>query len=207
MREDELEADQKRGGQRCQLPRRPPPRIERRGNRASEHRRDQRQLHEVEVGNAGGVVLPPIPDRERRLTRELPRQRPVPEDTGGVQRVGLQEQDREGSDRGNCEPCRVADEPTQAPKAERRGVGRPERRDDERAELRPAGERREGPTCPARRDEPEAPDQEQRGQRVVRVRVRGVLRERIGRPRKREDARQGQTTEPPADEDEAEHRE
>ena len=54
-------------------------------------------LDEVEVGDAGRVVLPPAPERERRLAVELEAERALDEDARGVQRVGLEQEDEKAA--------------------------------------------------------------------------------------------------------------
>ncbi len=56
-------------------------------------------LDEVEVGQAAGVVLPPVPERPRRVAAELVADRPVPERRELVQRVRVEEDDREDRER------------------------------------------------------------------------------------------------------------
>ena len=69
------------------------------------------------------------------------------------------------------------------------GIRRPERRDEQRAELRPAGERDRRPARPVRRDEQESEQEERGHDRVVRVGVQRVRRERVAPPRRRRAAR------------------
>ena len=78
-------------------------------------------------------------------------------------------------------------------------VGRPERDHEQRARTSPA--RREPTKGAARRGrprEPEAQDQERREDRVVRVRARHVLRERVGGPGERERRAEARPAEAPA---------
>ena len=84
--------------------------------------------------------------------------------------------------------------------ASRQPVRQPHRRDDERRELRPAGERDERAARPRPRDQPEPPDEERRKQRVVRVRARRVLRERVGGPREGKRRAEARPAEAEADE-------
>ena len=79
-------------------------------------------------------------------------------------------------------------------------VREPERREQQPGELRPARERDRRAARPGGGGEPEAPDQERGHDRVVRVRVRGVERERIRRPRERERRAEPRPAEAPPDE-------
>ena len=69
------------------------------GERADDEQRLEHALHEVQVGHAARVVLPPVPERERRLAADLPADRAVPEDAQRVQRVRLEQDDRERRER------------------------------------------------------------------------------------------------------------
>ena len=155
----------------------------------------------VQVGEAG-VVLPPVPERERRLAPDLRRQRPVVEDASRVQRIGVEQEDRERGHR-RREERRAEDQ--RRPDPAGIGVGRPERRDQERCELRPPGQRGESPARGRRADEPEAEDQQHWPDRVVRVRAGHVLRERVRGPREGERDREPAPAEAQADEREADH--
>ena len=181
MCQDELEPEQQHAGQRRELQRRLPPR----DPREREHRDDQQRLeealHDLQIGQALRVVLPPVPDRERRLAGELPRQRAVPEHARRVPDVRLEQDDRERRERREREARRRAHD-----LLARHAIRDPHRRHQQRRELRPAGERREDAARPRRREQPEAPDEKRGQQRVVRVRARRVLRERIRGPRERE---------------------
>ena len=158
-------------------------------------------LEHVQVGEAG-VVLPPVPERERRLAPDLRRQRPVVEDTRRVHRIAVEEQDRE---RGHRRGEEGGAEDQRGPYPAGIGVGRPERRDHERRELRPPGERDQSPARGRRGDEPEAEDQQHRPDRVVRVRAGHVLRERVRGPREGQRDREPASAEAQADEPEADH--
>jgi hypothetical protein len=138
----ELEREQERGGQGRQLEGALLPRDERgdRGERDDPHLDDG--LERREVGDPAGVVLAPAPEREGRLAVELESERPLPERAERVPEGRLEEQDREGEQRRDAEAER---EPRQASRLETRRVRQPERRDDERRELRPRGERHSGP--------------------------------------------------------------
>src|SRR5512132_3604541 len=99
----ELEADPD-GRRECgELQDRLAPRDERDEQSAPDKAHLQHLLHEVEVGDALRVVLPPTPDRERRLAVELEAERALAEHARGVERVGLQQQDEEGGDGSGCE--------------------------------------------------------------------------------------------------------
>ena len=86
----------------------------------------------------------------------------------------------------------------------RLGVAGPERHEQQRGELRPARQRDGRAAGHRARQGDEPPDQECRGDRVVGVRARRVLRERPGDPRERERRCESRATEPPADDHEAE---
>ena len=101
MRQRELEADQERGGQRGELERRLAARHEVAGDRTDREQSDQDLLGKSEVRDPRSVVLAPAPDRERRVPAHLPAERPVPEDPGRVRRVRLEQEDREGGERGD----------------------------------------------------------------------------------------------------------
>ena len=102
-------------------------------------------LDDLQVGDAGGVVLPPAPDRERRVAVELEAERALGEDAGRVQRVRLEQEDEEGCERGAGEAEREAAH--RGPQPVR--IGEPERRQQERSELRPARERDAAPRAQA----------------------------------------------------------
>ena len=95
-------------------------------------------------------------------------------------------------------------EPQRRPRAQPVRVGEPERREQERRELRPARERDGRTPRDGRRREPEAPDEERRHDRVVRVRVQRVGGEREGEPAERERDGELRAAEPAADEEQAE---
>src|SRR4051812_38191706 len=154
VRQHDLEAEQQRGGERGELERRLAPRDEVDGDRAEQQRHLEHPLQQVQVGQAG-VVLPPVPERERRLTVDLPGDRPLPELVRRAQRMPVERQDRERDDRRREER---GDEVQRGTQASFR-IGGPERREQQRRELRPARERAERATRDRRADEPEAPDQ------------------------------------------------
>src|SRR5438128_12417644 len=79
VREGELEADQDGRGQRGELERRLAAGDEVAGDRPGHEQSDDDLLEPAEVGDSGRVVLPPAPDRERRVAADLPAQRAVPE--------------------------------------------------------------------------------------------------------------------------------
>src|SRR6266545_1644880 len=170
--------------------------------RPDHERRLQYPLDEVEVRDSLRVVLLPVPQRERRAAPDLPGDGALPEDAQRVSDVRLEQQDREGEHRRDDETRGVRED-----LAPRRAIGRPERCDDECRELRPRRERDERSACRRPREQPEAPDEERRQQRVVRVRVRDVLREWIGHPRERERRAELGPAEAPSDQREAEQAE
>ena len=67
--------------------------------RADEQHGLQDALNNVEVGQAAGVVLPPVPERPRRVAAELVADGAVPERRDLVQRVRVEEDDREDGER------------------------------------------------------------------------------------------------------------
>src|SRR5688500_18324280 len=203
VRQHELEGRDQRRGQRRELQRRLPARNERCGERTGEHERLHDLVRKVEVRYAARVVLPPVPDREWRLAPELPAERSVPERARGFEHVRLEEEHREREHRAREVAEEIAHDSPRVPLR----IGRPQRRDRERCELRPAGER--GEAAPQRRlgREEEADDEQRRKNRVVRVRARRVLRERIRRPRERERRSEALSAEAPADECEPEYAE
>ncbi len=133
-----------------------------RGKIATTTRADDEQaledvLDEVQVRQAARVVLPPVPERPRRVATDLPADRPVPEDAQLVQRARLEQDDRErGESRAPANPA------TNRPETRRSGIGEPERRDEERRELRQPGKRGERAAADGRGDEPEPPDEKAR---------------------------------------------
>src|SRR3954470_9201288 len=165
VRQHDLEAEQQRGGERGELERRLAARDEVDGDRSEQERDLEHALQQVQVGQAR-VVLPPVPERERRLAVDLPGDRPLPELVRGAQRVPVERQDREGGEARGEE--RGGEDERRAQPSFR--IRRPERRQQQRRELRPARERAERTARDRRADEPEAPDQKQRRERVVRVR-------------------------------------
>ena len=66
----------------------------------------QDALDDVQVGDAARVVLPPVPERPRRVAADLPADRPVPEDAQLVQRARLEQHDRERGERRDREARR-----------------------------------------------------------------------------------------------------
>ena len=101
-------------------------------------------------------------------------------------RVGLEQQDEEG---GDCRSREAEHEPAHRGAASRSGT---RARAVRAAGPRTSSSRRapRPPPSPGRGRQPEAPDQERGHDRVVRVRVRRVERERIRRPRERQRRRQ-----------------
>ena len=120
----------------------------------------------MQVGDALGAVLPPVPERERRLPVDLRREGAVPERAHGVDRIRLEEEDRERRERRDREADHEADLRPALPPVR---VGEPERRDDQGRELRPGRQGAEDPALDRRGGEPEAEDQEGGDDRVVRV--------------------------------------
>ena len=172
----------------------------RRGTHASESEPDDEQhlehpLHDPQVGQALGVVLPPIPERERRVAVDLVADGAVVEDACGVPRGRLEEEDEEDEHGRDCEP-----EHRESTAAPRLRIAEPERQEQQRRELRPARDRDGGTARDGGREREEAPDEQRRSDRVVRVRARRVLRERPCDPRKRERGRESRPAEAAADE-------
>src|SRR4051794_2595537 len=133
----------------------------------------------MEVGQVVRVVLLPVPDRERGVAAPLVTERAVEERSRCVPGRRLEEEwdedDRRGDDKRNQEHDPRPDSP-------RIGIAGPERQQQQWRELRPRSERSKYAAGTIRRREVEAPDEQRRLDRVVRVRVRDVLRERPGRP-------------------------
>src|SRR5205085_2535730 len=92
VRQHELEADQERGGQRGELAGGLPARQEVRRDGRDREEHLEHALKDVEVGQPR-AILPPVPDRERRLAADLPADRPVTEDADGVDRMRVEQQD------------------------------------------------------------------------------------------------------------------
>src|SRR6187399_1227607 len=86
VRQYKLEADQDRGGERGELENRLLPRHERGQDRTGDDEHLHHLLDDVQIGDPGGVVLPPAPDRERRVAVELEAEGALGEDPGRVQR-------------------------------------------------------------------------------------------------------------------------
>ena len=147
MRQHELEADQQRAGERGELERRLAPRHERDATAPATSSTWRTLLQQVQVGQPG-VVLPPVPERERRVAADLPAERPVPEHAaprasgcGSSRRIenAAARRDDEAGDEAQLGRAAAA-----APGSEAQSGATSERR-----ELRPARERRRtrrGPT-------------------------------------------------------------
>src|SRR4051812_27283263 len=106
----------------------------------------------MEIGNAARVVLPPVPERPRRLAPDLPTHGAIPEDAQLVQRARLEQDDGEGR------KGRDGEADGESRRGPPPGVREPERGDDQRGELREARERAERAPESGPRHEPEAPD-------------------------------------------------
>src|SRR5207244_412496 len=100
----ELEARDERGGERSELERGLLPRDERDDERAGHEQRLEDGLHEVQVRNPARVVLPPVPERPRRLAADLPADRAIPGEPQLVERPRLEQDDREGGERRDRKP-------------------------------------------------------------------------------------------------------
>ena len=87
MRQHDLESEQDRSGERGELNDRLLLRHERDEHCAGDEQDLQHLLDEVEIGNSGRVVLPPAPERERRLAVELEAEGALGEHARGVQRI------------------------------------------------------------------------------------------------------------------------
>ena len=125
----------------------------RRGRKATARRAGDEQhlehlLEPREVGQPG-VVLPPVPERERRVAVDLRRDRPVPEHARGVERVRLEQQHPEARDgrAARSAPAKISAvrasssgtrgrSPTAARPAARRTSSRPRTRRTRRAPRR-----------------------------------------------------------------------
>ena len=104
MGHHDLERDQQRARQRGELEHGLLPRHEVRRERAKHHEHLEDDLQRVQVRHPGGVELPPIPQRERRLPAKLEADRPVVEDRRRVQRVAAEQEHPEREHRGGEEP-------------------------------------------------------------------------------------------------------
>src|SRR3954469_14635917 len=155
VRQRELEADQDGTGESGELESRLAARDEVAGDRARHEQADRRRLEKAEVRDPRRVVLAPAPDREGGVAADLPAEGAGPEDAGGSSGARLQEQDRErygGRRRKSSCKYRLSGE------SARFGIGRPERDEQQRGELRPPCEREERPAGESGRDQPEAED-------------------------------------------------
>ena len=146
MRQDDLEADQERAGQRGQLQRRFRSRHECRRHGTHNEQALEHSLEDVQVRDSARVILRPVPERKRGLTSDLRLQRAVVERLRRLDRVAVEQQNGKGNEGGNQESRGEGKRGTRSP--DRSGIGQPERRDDERRELRPAGERDRDPARP-----------------------------------------------------------
>jgi hypothetical protein len=110
----------------------------------SDHGRDlQHPLQPLQVGQAGGVVLAPVPERERRAPIELNLERPLVEHADIVQRITAEEQCPKGQQRRASERCC---EPPQLAAWLNAGIASPQRYHDQRRKFRPG---RQGHLCAA----------------------------------------------------------
>src|SRR5260370_6069 len=132
----------------------------------------------------------------RLLGIDLRRHRALQEAPQLVQRARLEQEYRERRNGGGGECSEEARRELPV------RIGEPERRHDERGELRPAGERREDAASDGRRREPEAEDEQARHHAVVRVRALRLRLARIRGPVEGERGLELQTAEAPADEPE-----
>ena len=155
------------------------------GDRAGDEQRLAAPAGRLQVRDARGVVLAPVPDRERRVavraaSRTCGPRRPGPRASGS------------GSSRRTEKAASVATREAGGEAQRRRGRGAPPgttpraARASSARELRPAGERDER----AARARPSVASQKpqirkRRHDRVVRVRARDVLRERVRGPGER----------------------
>src|SRR5215217_4618794 len=92
VRQDELKADQQRGRERRELERAFAARPEVRADSRHKEQTLQQPLDKVQVGDSRRVVLPPVPERERRLASDLPPESAIPENTGRVCRARLEQE-------------------------------------------------------------------------------------------------------------------
>ena len=115
----------------------PPAERSRTGNEdPGEHR-----LHDVEIRQASGVVLPPVPDREWRVAAELVTECAVDELSRCVPRRRLEKDDEE---RGDGRKQEADDERPPRREPASIWIARPQRQHEERGELRPGRECRKG---------------------------------------------------------------
>ena len=153
----------------------------RRGTKTTATRARRAEPSGRAAGGAGRgcprVVLPPVPDRERRLAPELPADRAVQKTRAAWNRFGSSSRIENAAS--------VAATKRSRRSSARRRPARPlgyvaqsgATTSSDANFVQPASAAK-APRAPASVDEPEAPDQERRQDRVVRVRARGVLRER-----------------------------
>ena len=177
-------------------------------NATSSGARDDEHLR-APAGRRGGRA------RRSRGTGPSPRSRTATRGRAGSRTSARRRRARRGAGRARAGGSRKAATVAPANASAKRcagtrqpfGIREPQRREQQRRELRPAGERDRRAARPGGGGEPEAPDQEGGHDRVVRVRVRDVERERIGRPGERERSREPRPAEAPPDEREPEHAE
>src|SRR5438094_5287219 len=103
VRQHELEAEQQHAGQRRELERRLAPRNERERDGREHEEHLEHTLREMQVGQSLCVVLLPVPDRERRVARDLPRHRTIPEHPRRMADVRLEQENRERTGGGEHE--------------------------------------------------------------------------------------------------------
>ena len=166
--ERELEADEHGSAQRGELERALAQRDRRDDAGEREDADLEDHLHDVEVRDPARVVLAPVPRREGRVAVELVAERAVDEGVHRRRQARLEQQDREhGQRRERRTPIANF---ARAAGTEAVRIGEPERRQQQRGELRPAGERNRRTPRAGRGREPESPDEDRGHDRVVRVR-------------------------------------
>ena len=138
-------------------------------------------LHGLQVRDPARVVLAPVPGRERRVAVELVAERAVDERRAPpCVRLGSSRRIENTASVATTKPTANL---SRGARAEAVRIREPERREQERGELRPARERDRRTPGDRRRAEPEAPHEDRGHDRVVRVRVH-----RVGGEREREPA-------------------
>ena len=95
MRQRQLEADEHGGAEGSQLERALPLRDHRDDAGERKHGELEDELQRPQARDPAGVVLAPVPGRERRVAVELVADRAVDEDVHGMGEARLEEQDRE----------------------------------------------------------------------------------------------------------------
>ena len=132
-------------------------------------------------GQAARVVLAPVPERPRRVAADLPADVRSQKTRSSCSGLGSSSTTENAASVAASEARRRS-----AATGRRSGYVSQSGATTSDANFVQPESAHERAAADRRRDEPEAPDEEARHQRVVRVRARRVLRERIRGPRERE---------------------